>query len=94
MDVSTSQKCEDEFCHESQQPIRHTSSTVTKLGHTIEGMDCSACARTIENHLKILPLVTSVSINFPTGKMMAEHDNSVEDIINIPCFEKSEEHNV
>ncbi|NOU65412.1 cadmium-translocating P-type ATPase [Paenibacillus sp. LMG 31461] len=49
--------------------------------YVIEGMDCSSCARTIENHLKSLPSVTSASVNFSTGKMIAEHDISVEDVI-------------
>ncbi|MFB5763237.1 heavy metal translocating P-type ATPase [Paenibacillus medicaginis] len=69
--------------------------TIKKLGYTlepiqakgkarvynIEGMDCGSCARTIENHLKNVPSVSSVSVNFSTGKMTVEHDNSVEDIM-------------
>lgn len=47
----------------------------------VEGMDCSSCAKTIENHLKNLPFVQSVSVNFSTGKLTVEHDNSVEEII-------------
>ncbi|MCL6588134.1 MAG: cation transporter, partial [Anoxybacillus sp.] len=49
--------------------------------YTIEGMDCSSCALTLENHLKQHPSVKSVSVNFSTGKMQIEHDNSVEEII-------------
>lgn len=37
--------------------------------YTIEGMDCSSCALTIENHLKQHPSVKSVSVNFSTGIM-------------------------
>jgi Cd2+/Zn2+-exporting ATPase len=44
-------------------------------------MDCSSCALTIEKHLKNLPSVKSVSVNFSTGKMKVEHDNSIEEII-------------
>lgn len=47
----------------------------------IEGMDCSSCARTIENHLKTLPEVKQVQVNFSTGKMRIEHDNAVEEIV-------------
>ncbi|MCY9696166.1 heavy metal translocating P-type ATPase [Paenibacillus alginolyticus] len=81
--------------YDNEKALDLLSDTVTKLGHTIEevqkkgkgkvyvieGMDCSSCAMTIENHLKSLPSVTSVSVNFSTGKMMAEHDISVEDVI-------------
>lgn len=69
--------------------------TIKKLGYTIEpiqqkgnariynieGMDCGACALTIENHLKDIPTVKSVSVNFSTGKMTVEHDSPIEEII-------------
>ncbi|MCY9667398.1 cadmium-translocating P-type ATPase [Paenibacillus alginolyticus] len=69
--------------------------TVKKLGYTlekveqkgkgrtynIEGMDCGSCALTIENHFKNHAAVKNVSVNFSTGKMTIEHDNSVEEII-------------
>ncbi len=48
----------------------------------IEGMDCGSCALTIENHLNNLPTVKHVQVNFSTGKMKIEHENSPEDIIN------------
>ena len=47
----------------------------------VEGMDCGSCAKSIENHLYTIPAVKSVSVNFSTGKMKIEHDNSVDDII-------------
>jgi copper chaperone CopZ len=37
--------------------------------YNIEGMDCSSCTLTIENHLKDIPSVKNVSVNFSTGKM-------------------------
>ncbi|RIX46574.1 cadmium-translocating P-type ATPase [Paenibacillus nanensis] len=49
--------------------------------YSIEGMDCSSCALTIENHLKGQDAVKSVKVNFSTGRMTIEHDNSVEDIL-------------
>nr|WP_256942556.1 heavy metal translocating P-type ATPase [Bacillus sp. OV166] len=51
------------------------------MTYTIEGMDCGSCAKSIENHLNTLPSVRKVSVNFSTGKMKVDHDNSVEDII-------------
>ncbi|HZG87916.1 heavy metal translocating P-type ATPase [Paenibacillus sp.] len=49
--------------------------------YEIEGMDCGSCALTIENHLKKLPNVKQVEVNFSTGKMRIEHDDSIEDIV-------------
>ncbi|SFV08349.1 Cd2+/Zn2+-exporting ATPase [Alicyclobacillus macrosporangiidus] len=49
--------------------------------YLIEGMDCGACARTIENHLRKVPGVKTVAVNFSNGKMIIEHDNSVQDIV-------------
>lgn len=49
--------------------------------YSIEGMDCSSCALTIENHLKSQSSVKQVSVNFSSGKMTIEHDNAVEEII-------------
>ncbi|MFS0577272.1 heavy metal translocating P-type ATPase [Sporosarcina sp. 179-K 3D1 HS] len=50
--------------------------------YIIEGMDCGSCALTIENHLNTLPSVKHVQVNFSTGKMKIEHENSSEEIIN------------
>lgn len=47
----------------------------------IVGMDCSSCAKSIENHINTLPSVKSVNVNFSTGKMKIEHSNSVQEII-------------
>lgn len=70
-------------------------SEVQKLGFTAEplvqnrnirtydvvGMDCSSCAKSIENHLNKISTVNTVAVNFSTGKMKIEHDNSVDDIV-------------
>ncbi|MFL0365166.1 heavy metal translocating P-type ATPase [Pseudobacillus sp. 179-B 2D1 NHS] len=47
---------------------------------TIEGMDCGACAVTLEKHMRNVPTVEEVRINFSTGKMQITHDLSVEAI--------------
>lgn len=47
----------------------------------VEGMDCGGCASTIENHLNMNPSVKHVKVNFSTGKMKIEHENSPEEII-------------
>ncbi|WP_442951192.1 heavy metal translocating P-type ATPase [Paenibacillus sp. 481] len=52
-----------------------------KRTYLIEGMDCSSCALTLENHLKSQPAVTSIKVNFSTGKMHIVHDNDVQTIM-------------
>ncbi|RBW68212.1 heavy metal translocating P-type ATPase [Bacillus taeanensis] len=73
----------------------NVENEVKKLGYTIEpfkqnknlktynveGMDCGSCAKSIETHLNTIPTVKSVSVNFSTGKMKVEHENSVDNII-------------
>ncbi|PYI57121.1 heavy metal translocating P-type ATPase [Paenibacillus flagellatus] len=49
--------------------------------YRIDGMDCGACALTLENHLKASPAVKEVRVHFTTGKMVIEHDNRVEEIV-------------
>lgn len=49
--------------------------------YRIAGMDCGSCAITIENHLKHVPSVKNVSVNFSTGKMTIDHDGSMADIM-------------
>jgi Zn2+/Cd2+-exporting ATPase len=68
---------------------------VQKLGFTAEpfvknrnirtyevmGMDCSSCALSIEKHLNKISAVNTVNVNFSSGKMKVEHENSVDDIV-------------
>ncbi|ASK64279.1 heavy metal translocating P-type ATPase [Virgibacillus phasianinus] len=75
--------------------FNQVENTVQKLGFTaeplkqnknvrtydVEGMDCGSCAKSIENHLNTIPSVNSVSVNFSTGKMKVEHENSADDIV-------------
>ena len=49
--------------------------------YIIEGMDCSSCAKSLENHLNTLPFVKNTNVNFSTGKMKIEHSSSVDTII-------------
>ncbi|WP_061809573.1 heavy metal translocating P-type ATPase [Rossellomorea vietnamensis] len=49
--------------------------------YVVEGMDCSSCAKSIENHLNTVPGVRQVNVHFSTGKMKVDHENSVEEII-------------
>lgn len=60
------------------EPISLKTNT---KNYKIEGMDCGSCALTIENHLNTLAAVKHVKVNFSTGKMKIEHDNSPEEIV-------------
>lgn len=62
----------------SIEPINQNKRMKTYL---IEGMDCAACANTIVNHLKAVPAVNDVRVNFSTGKAQIDHENDVEEII-------------
>nr|WP_087993559.1 heavy metal translocating P-type ATPase [Bacillus subtilis] len=79
----------------SQEAFNPIASEIKKLGFSIEalhqgdtktfdieGMDCSSCAKSIENHLNGLPSVKHVTVHFSTGKMKIEHSGSVKDVIN------------
>lgn len=62
----------------SAEPLNPNKKLKT---YHIEGMDCSSCAKSIENHLNTLPSVKNVTVSFSTGKMKIEHSGSVEDLI-------------
>lgn len=36
--------------------------------YSVHGMDCSSCAKSLERHMRTLPAVKDVSVNFSTGK--------------------------
>ncbi|MDT9025508.1 heavy metal translocating P-type ATPase [Rossellomorea yichunensis] len=83
------------FMGDKETNLEQVEDVVQKLGfkvepleqnknvriYHVEGMDCSSCAKSIENHLNTIPGVNSVSVHFSTGKLKAEHENSVEEII-------------
>ncbi|MBT2583228.1 heavy metal translocating P-type ATPase [Planococcus sp. ISL-109] len=49
--------------------------------YRVDGMDCGACAATIEKHLSKNPAVQNVKVNFSTGKMQILHTAQDEEII-------------
>ncbi|MEN1970115.1 heavy metal translocating P-type ATPase [Lentibacillus sp. N15] len=77
------------------QAFDQIENVVQKLGYTAEpieqnkhvrafdvvGMDCGSCAKSIENHLNTIPAVNNVSVNFSTGKMKVNHENTVDEIV-------------
>ncbi|MEK4404729.1 heavy metal translocating P-type ATPase [Sporosarcina sp. FSL K6-6792] len=86
MQVSSTEELEFEFIQKQMKKLGFEIEPIqvnTNLNnYFIEGMDCESCALTIENHLNNLPTVKHVQVNFSTGKMKIEHENSPEDIIN------------
>ncbi|AQU79527.1 heavy metal translocating P-type ATPase [Planococcus faecalis] len=54
-----------------------------KIGqvYRVDGMDCGACAVTIEKHLARNPAVQNVKVNFSTGKMQILHTAQDKEII-------------
>lgn len=77
--------CQEDCCNDADvdgsAPLDPTEPHENARLYKIEGMDCSSCALTIENHLKDNPAVKHVRVHFSTGKMKVEHDNPVEEII-------------
>lgn len=73
--------CQDAYTVESIEPIEPNELKRNVQTYLIEGMDCSSCALTIENHMKLHPSVKSVRVNFSMGMMRIEHNSTVEEII-------------
>ncbi|WP_437348611.1 heavy metal translocating P-type ATPase [Paenibacillus humicus] len=61
----------------SAEPIESKASGQT---YVIGGMDCGACAVTLEKHLRNIPAVREVSVNFSTGKMQINHDLTNQEV--------------
>jgi Cd2+/Zn2+-exporting ATPase len=78
----TSQNEKTSCCSTKQEETEEPIVQASKKAKTyiIEGMDCGACAKSLENHLRNVSSVAAVNVSFSTGKMQIEHDNSVEDI--------------
>ncbi|WP_077309225.1 heavy metal translocating P-type ATPase [Terribacillus halophilus] len=81
---------------ENETALQPIPKTVSKLGYSavevpsksksaeiyvVDGMDCGACAKTLENHLRKLPEVKDVEVNFSTGKMNIDHNTEKETIL-------------
>lgn len=75
--------CQDDQCGSQQNLHSHGHGHAHHAGeesapllagsgvavYQIHGMDCSSCAKSLENHMKSLAAVQAVSVNFSTGKM-------------------------
>ncbi|MGG0185254.1 heavy metal translocating P-type ATPase [Bacillus rhizoplanae] len=74
--------CSDSSC-EDTSPLLDTPKIKGDDVQTylVNGMDCGACALTIEKHLQNVSGVQEVRVNFATGKMQIRHNRNVDDII-------------
>lgn len=73
--------CSDSSC---ESPSTRDNQKVTGDGvqtYVVDGMDCGACALTIEKHLQNVSGVEEVRVNFATGKMQIRHNRNADDII-------------
>ncbi|WP_193435214.1 cation transporter, partial [Bacillus cereus] len=73
--------CSDSSC---EAPSPRDNQKVTGDGvqtYVVDGMDCGACALTIEKHLQNVSGVEEVRVNFATGKMQIRHNRNADDII-------------
>ncbi|WP_242212994.1 cation-translocating P-type ATPase [Bacillus cereus group sp. BfR-BA-01383] len=79
---SNSSCCSDNSCEDPSPHLdaRKISGDGVQT-YLVEGMDCGACALTIEKHLQNVSGVEEVRVNFATGKMHIRHDRDVDDII-------------
>ena len=70
-----------------EQAVKQLGFQLTRLDHddadeyVIEGMDCTACAGTIEKHLRKLNGVQRAEVNFATAKLKIEHHLTQQNIV-------------
>lgn len=66
-----------------------------KANFKIEGLDCANCASKIERSIQKLEGVKMASVNFFTGKLIVEYDESFSELINkVEQIVKNEEPDV
>lgn len=65
-----------------QQQKRHVNEAhLQQHVFTISGMDCSACALSLEKHLNNKKAVKQINVSFSTGKMNIIHEMTTDEII-------------
>ncbi|BAU28500.1 Cd2+/Zn2+-exporting ATPase [Aneurinibacillus soli] len=84
--ASTASCCTDNGCTaEIKEREEEKGASILENGkhleYRIEGMDCGACAVTLEKHMRSLPYVTDIRVNFSTGNMKIVHNTTPETII-------------
>jgi len=79
-------KQNDSCCASKRDAGAASSSPETAVAasgnsYTIEGMDCGACAVTLEKHMGRLAAVQEVSVNFAAGKMQIVHGMTERELL-------------
>lgn len=69
-----------------EKAVQKLGFTLDAVGHDVEtyliqGMDCGACAVTIEKHLMKTPGVEAADVSFASGRMSVRHNLTSEQII-------------
>ncbi|QFT91109.1 putative cadmium-transporting ATPase [Bacillus sp. THAF10] len=80
-DSKESSCCGEKAANSPIEPLSITSGSNQVHTFRIEGMDCGACAATIEKHLSTNAAIKDVRVNFSTGKMQIVHETSNEEIM-------------
>lgn len=57
-------------------PAAATQAKVQRVVLVVEGMDCTACASSIEKQLKAIPGVSKASVSYEKGRAEVEYDAS------------------
>ena len=77
--------CTDHACATESAPAAEALSDA-RYSWQVDGMDCAACARKVENAVKQVPGVSHVQVLFATEKLLVSADNDVskqvEDAVN------------
>ena len=66
--------CCEGACETQAQPLPESGS---RYSWVVNGMDCAACARKVENAVKQVPGVSHVQVLFATEKLLVSADNDV-----------------
>ena len=68
--------CTDHACATESAPAAEALSDA-RYSWQVDGMDCAACARKVENAVKQVPGVSHVQVLFATEKLLVSADNDV-----------------
>ncbi|WP_449329211.1 heavy metal translocating P-type ATPase [Salibacterium lacus] len=79
--MSQVEKEKQTACCGSAQESSSRMEDTQKETYNVEGMDCGSCAKTIEKHIRNVPDVQDVQVNFAAGKMQVHHSTSPEKMI-------------
>ncbi|MDF2519268.1 MAG: heavy metal translocating P-type ATPase, partial [Sphingobacterium sp.] len=75
-DSCTDDCCDDEDEHEHiLNEVSPLDRALSSAVYQVSGMDCPACARTIEKSVSQMPGIAGVQVNYSTGKMRVAYSD-------------------